>query len=190
MGAVGASLLVDKCLELLQFNLEARESKWDRRNWSDLFPGRILSSDWILLVANPGEESAPALLPLLPHLPPGVAAGVVEGKEEAAKEVREDGRNATHHQELDAGREFEGGELPLALHEGGSDDGGDGGVDQHTGQSKGLLATLVHLVPVVVGGAGGVHHPHVGDQVGQLVLELGHPRWHGEQEEGPVDQGG
>ena len=74
---------------------------------SNLFPGRILSYDWILLVANPGEESAPALLPLLPHLPPGVAAGVVEGKEEAAKEVREDGRSATHHQEFDAGREFD-----------------------------------------------------------------------------------
>ena len=43
-----------------------------------------------------------------------MAAGVVEGKEEAAKEVREDGRNATHHQELDTGREFEGGELPIA----------------------------------------------------------------------------
>ena len=45
-----------------------------------------------------------------------MAAGVVEGKEEAAaKEVREDGRNATHHQEL------EGGELPLVLHEGGGE---------------------------------------------------------------------
>ena len=105
------------------------------RKWSHLFRRRILSYDWILLVESPGEEAAPALLPLLPHLPPGVAAGVVEGKEEAAKEVREDGRNATHHQELDAGREFEGGELPIALHEGGGDDGGDGGVDQHTGQS-------------------------------------------------------
>ena len=91
-------LLVDKCPNLLQFNLEARESKWQRKKWSHLFPGRILSYDWILLVANPGEEAAPALLPLLPHLPPGVAAGVVEGKEEAAKEVSEygeDGRNST-----------------------------------------------------------------------------------------------
>ena len=105
------------------------------RKWSHLFRRRILSYDWILLVESPGEEAAPALLPLLAHLPPGVAAGVVEGKEEAAKEVSEDGRSATHHQELDAGREFEGGELPIALHEGGGDDGGDGGVDQHTGQS-------------------------------------------------------
>ena len=181
---------MEKCLALLQFNLEAKASKQKRRKWIHLFPGRVLSYDWILLVANPGEESAPALLPLLPDLPPGVAAGVVEGKEEAAKEVREDGRSATHHQELNAGRESEGGELPLALHEGGRDDGGDGGVDQHTGQSKGLLATLVHLVPVVVGGAGGVHHPHVGDQVGQLVLELCHPQWHKNQEKGPVDQSG
>ena len=88
-------------------DLNANKSKWKRSNWSDLFQRRVLSNNWILLVANPGEEAAPALLPLLPHLPPSVAAGVVEGKEEAAKEVREDGRSATHHQEFDAGREFD-----------------------------------------------------------------------------------
>ena len=69
---------------------------------------RFLCNDWFLLVADLEKEAAPALLlPLLYHLPPGVAAGVVEGKEEAAKEVREDGRSATHHQEFDAGREFD-----------------------------------------------------------------------------------
>merc|ERR1712037_857718 len=94
--AIGTRQLIAK--SLLQFNL---------------FRRRILSYDWILLVESPGEEAAPALLPLLPHLPPSVAAGIVEGKEEAA-------------------REFEGGELPIALNEGGGDDGGDGGVDQHT----------------------------------------------------------
>ena len=73
--------MVEKCLEIFQFNLRQKnESKQQRRNWSHLFPGRILSSDWILLVANPGEEAAPALLPFLPHLPPSVAAEVVEGK--------------------------------------------------------------------------------------------------------------
>ena len=88
------SPLVDMCLKLVQFNLRVRESKLQGRIWSYLFPGRILSDNWILLVANPGEEAAPAHLPLLPHLPPGVGAGVVEDKEEAAKEVSEDGRSA------------------------------------------------------------------------------------------------
>ena len=115
------------------------------------FIEKILSLDWILLVANPGPgEEAPLspcpnpgpggkLFPLLVHLTPDMDTGVVQPQEEAAKDVAEDGRKSSHHQELQAGREPKAGELPIALHESGGDDGGDGGVDQHTGQGNGLL---------------------------------------------------
>ena len=88
-------------------------------------------------------------------------AGVVEEEEDSPKDVGENSRTTTYHQELLTGRELEGGEVPLSFHQEGSKDRGEGGVNEHTDEGDGLLPALVHLVLVVVGAPSGVHHPHV-----------------------------